>query len=100
MKLSLTVAITMVAAFSGQASAENTYSLKAGLAQIIALAEPCKFSLDQVALDKYFKAHGLSDPTTLGSIQITVRGIRTVPPTPAECVIAKSTAQSSGLLAP
>lgn len=87
---------------AGGASAQmnlNQMQKAAGLAEIIAKEEPCGYTIDQDKLAQYFEASDLDNPEALFYINGTAQSSGLMgSPTKSDCTMAKTTAQSIGVL--
>lgn len=70
-----------------------------GLAEIIKKSKPCKFSINQPALEKYYAENGLANPEVLSFISANISlAAYDEPASEADCTISKVTARSIGIL--
>lgn len=74
--------------------------IASGLAEIIKNAKPCRYTVDQASLEKYYLASELANAEVLAYIA----GLISLseydnPPTDTDCTMAKVTAKTIGILA-
>lgn len=69
-----------------------------GLAKVVALADGCKYAIDDEKLEVYYRANKMDDPEVFDFIQNSILMGKMDTPSSSDCVMAKSTGNKIGIL--
>lgn len=69
-----------------------------GLAKVVALADECKYEIDDEKLEVYYRTNKMDDPEVFDFIQNSITMEQMDTPTSSDCVMAKSTGNKIGIL--